>query len=57
MISLFREIANYELSALLVMAYMEIFGNASHTNHGIHEDATLMRHSMHSFTHSSRFQR
>lgn len=39
------------------MAYMEIFGNASHTTHMTVEDATLLRHSMHSFSQSSKFQR
>ncbi|CRK99983.1 CLUMA_CG013275, isoform B [Clunio marinus] len=39
-----------------IMAYMEIFGNASHSTHVTHDDATLVRHSMHSFSHNARLQ-
>lgn len=35
-----------------VMAYMEIFGNASHINH--QQNAGMMRHSVHSFAHTTR---
>lgn len=39
------------------MAYMEIFGNASHHTHHVNDDVTMMRHSMHTFSHSTQIQR
>lgn len=43
---------NFFSIASTVMAYMEIFGNASQVSH--QQNAGMMRHSVHSFAHTSR---
>ncbi|KAL7052343.1 hypothetical protein ACKWTF_004846 [Chironomus riparius] len=38
-----------------IMAYMEIFGNASHSSHTSSQNLLITRHSMHTFAQSSNF--